>query len=345
MQIFMDGMDELLIQNNYQRVLTDAEPVSMYGKPRDRDLYLLNLINLQGDFKISLEQYEIYKEVTKKQFKAKGFDKIYLLNVYISDEIDGLYQELSIKTPNYDDDLVDFQWIVHLKLRELYIPKEQPDQFLEVNSIIEAVLQDKVYEGVSNLIIKQRNYYVTMILIGFNVLIWIMMEMVNSSTSGKTLVEFGAIFTPYVKENQEYYRLFTAMFLHNGGSHLFYNMFALYLFGSRIEKVIGSFKFITLYIIAGLAGSLLSIMTSIGVIKIAAGASGAIYGLQGAALFVVMRIRGSLEGISLGLLWLMTIGGLISGFTSNNIDNMAHIGGLITGYFSMFILAKRFINK
>jgi rhomboid protease GluP len=339
----MESLNDILVGERYQVIPTDLDLVKMYGKIKGPDLYLLNVITLQENFQISLEQYEVYKDVTEKQFKPHGFEHIYLLNIFMSDEINDLYYKLSSKSPNYNDYLIDFQWLIDLDKRELHIPKNQPDRYLDIHPIVTSILNHTEYKHTSEIAYKTNKITATIGFLSINIIIWLLMELMGSSEDAKTLVDFGALFSPYIMMFGEYYRLFTAMFLHIGFSHLFYNMFALYLFGSRVEKVLGPLRFMALYLLAGLGGSLLSYGTVImgdGGIKLAAGASGAIYGLQGAALYITMRSKGNLGGISRSILWIMTLGGLSFGFTSTNIDNMAHIGGLISGIILMALLMR-----
>ncbi|TCT12932.1 membrane associated rhomboid family serine protease [Natranaerovirga pectinivora] len=343
MQIFMKKFNGILLGDGFKEIPTDLETVWMYGKIKNNDLYLLNIIGLKDNLKISLEQYEVYKDITKRQFSKYGYNRIYLLNIYLTSEKSDLNEKLNDFIPNYQDELIDFHWVVNLTEGDIYVSNNQPNNFLNVYSIIESILNNEEYKNLEQIHYKSKFIPITAFLLAINTLIWVIMELVGSSTDSRTLIEFGALFSPAIIYHREYYRLFTAMFLHIGFSHLFYNMFALYLFGSRLEKVLGQYRYTILYIAAGLGGSLLSfgtVLFSEGSIRLAAGASGAIYGLQGAALYITMKTKSSLNGVSEGLLWIMTFGGLIFGFTSTNVDNMAHIGGLVTGYILMIVLNK-----
>jgi rhomboid protease GluP len=141
----------------------------------------------------------------------------------------------------------------------------------------------------------------------------------------------------------QYYRLVTAMFLHGGLAHIFFNMYALYVIGRGIEPVFGSTRFTIVYLLGGLAGSVLSVVMGNpsafeGVPSV--GASGAVFALFGAEMVYLYRHRklmGERAGRQLRSL-LMLLGlnlfiGLAS-WTSGSrirIDNWAHIGGLIGG--------------
>ncbi|TCK93116.1 membrane associated rhomboid family serine protease [Natranaerovirga hydrolytica] len=340
MQLHIDKVNETLELEGYQKVPTDVEFVSTFGTIRNNDLYLINIINLEENVWVSLEQYQLYKEITEKQFKSYGYNHIYLLNIYFIKEIDDLYTRLLSHDPDYENYLVDFHWVVHNN--KVIISDNQPSNYLNVYDILNAVLRDKEYQEKIKIHHKTNKTPVTYTLIAINIAILILMELSGGSTNSLTLVNFGALFSPLIVYEKEFYRLFTAMFLHIGISHLFYNMFALYLFGTRLEKIMGHFKFSILYVIAGIGGSALSLGVAVylDAIKLAAGASGAIYGLQGAALYITIKTKANLDGITEGLLWVMTFGGLFFGFASTNVDNYAHIGGLITGFLLMMWITK-----
>ena len=157
---------------------------------------------------------------------------------------------------------------------------------------------------------------------------------------GMFLLGHGAMFVPKVLEDGEYYRLFTSMFLHFGFEHLINNMVTLVLIGWNLEIEIGRFKFLLIYILSGLGGNILSAWYEFRTMdySISAGASGAIFGIIGALLYVAIRNRGRIGDISGKGLAFMIIISLYYGFSSSGVDNLAHIGGLITGFVSGIFL-------
>ncbi|MGH9470720.1 MAG: rhomboid family intramembrane serine protease [Terriglobia bacterium] len=179
-----------------------------------------------------------------------------------------------------------------------------------------------------------RRYYpvvATYILVGFNVLVFALMTSAGGAKNLDVLLEFGASFGPWFRAGQ-YWRLVMPMFLHIGLWHLLVNMFALYLLGSFLEPLYGYGRFTLLYVLSGMGGSLLSMEASP---HIAAGASGAIFGIAGAMLVTgllhpetVPRRWKDVFGI--GILVVIVIN-LIFGHLVQHIDNWAHLGGLATG--------------
>lgn len=131
-------------------------------------------------------------------------------------------------------------------------------------------------------------------------------------------------------QNGEVYRLFTCMFLHAGIIHLFFNMYSLYYIGTKVEDFFGKWKYLLIYLLSGICGSLLSIAFSADNV-ISVGASGAIFGLFGALLYFAYNYRGYIGTVIKSQILPIVIYNLILGFFINGIDMMAHVGGLIGG--------------
>jgi membrane associated rhomboid family serine protease/tetratricopeptide (TPR) repeat protein len=179
-----------------------------------------------------------------------------------------------------------------------------------------------------------RRYYpviATYVILGVNVVIFILMTLAGGSKSVQVLLDFGASYGPFFRAGQ-YWRLVMPMFLHIGLAHLATNMFGLVLLGCFLEPLYGYGRFSLLYVVSGMAGSFLSMQASS---HIAAGASGAIFGIAGAMLVTgflhpqaVPRRWKNVFGI--GIL-LVIVTNLAFGRFIKHIDNWAHLGGLLAG--------------
>lgn len=187
--------------------------------------------------------------------------------------------------------------------------------------------------------------YVNVALIAVNVLVFVFLETKGSTENAGYMVERGAIYLPLIFSKGEYYRLFTAMFLHFGASHLVNNMLVLFVLGERLEQAIGHIKYLIFYMLSGLLASSASVYIQLqrGLEQrdVSAGASGAIFGVVGGLVYVVAVNRGQLEGLTNRQLGFMVLLTLYHGFTSNGIDNWAHLGGLIAGFFLAVIMYRR----
>lgn len=131
-------------------------------------------------------------------------------------------------------------------------------------------------------------------------------------------------------QNGEFYRLLTCMFVHADILHILFNMIALYSIGPVVERYYGKSKFLLIYLVSGLLGSIFSgvFMTAN---SISIGASGAIFGLLGSICYFTYYYRATLQGILRGSIMPVIIINLVIGFLSSSIDLSAHIGGLIGG--------------
>ena len=169
----------------------------------------------------------------------------------------------------------------------------------------------------------------TITLIGINILVFIVLTMIGRTEDGYFMLQHGAMYEPYIIENQEYYRLFTSLFLHFGISHLLNNMVLLWALGSIFEKEAG--------------GNLLSLYWNTMHDRqiVSAGASGAIFGLMGGLLWIVFANRGRLGTLSGRGMLIMVVLSLYFGFTSTGVDNLAHVGGLICGFLTALLTYRR----
>lgn len=181
---------------------------------------------------------------------------------------------------------------------------------------------------------------VSHILIGINILVFIFV-FINGGTTTTNFIRFGAKYN-YGIFNGEHYRLLTSMFLHGDITHLLFNSWALYILGRDVEMIFGKKKFLILYFAAGLTGSVFSYLLndSVGV-----GASGGIFGLLGAHIYLYILKPDAYKRI-FGTDMFVLIGfNLIYGFMRPNIDNVAHIAGLIGGCIAAFAVGVRFDSK
>lgn len=168
---------------------------------------------------------------------------------------------------------------------------------------------------------------VTMTLIGLNVLMYVVQ--VTSGTN--PLSGLDRVATNYgmwpagIALNDEYYRLVSAMFLHGSVLHIGFNMLVLWMLGPQLERILGHLRFTTLYLVAGIGGSVASFWFSPpGIVGV--GASGAIFGLMGAYVVVGKALRTDITQV-IGLIAI----NVVIGFVAGGIDWRAHLGGLATG--------------
>ena len=177
---------------------------------------------------------------------------------------------------------------------------------------------------------------VTVALIVINVIAFVA-ELSSGGTAisdvGGSVIRRGALFGPSISIDHEYYRLVTSGFLHAGFIHIAFNMYLLWILGQMLEPVLGSVRFAAIYVTALLAGSFGALLVEPNSVTV--GASGAVFGLMGAA-FVELRARG-VDPFQAGIGGLIAINLVIS-FIIPGIAWGGHIGGLIGGGLAMLAI-------
>ncbi len=182
----------------------------------------------------------------------------------------------------------------------------------------------------------------TYVLMGINIFIFVALQawaILGTATYGE-LLSIGWK-QNFLVANGQYWRLFTAMFLHGGIAHLAVNMYSLWILGREVETIYGTPRFLIVYIIGGLLGSVASFLLTDAP---SVGASGAIFALVGglAAFFIKNRkllgdrARDSIQNIVVIVLINLFIG------TAGSIDNWAHMGGLLGGFFVAWLISPLF---
>jgi membrane associated rhomboid family serine protease len=179
------------------------------------------------------------------------------------------------------------------------------------------------------------NALVTKVLIAINVVVYLI-GVADGGTinapDGK-IVERGILYGPLVAQG-EWWRLITAAFLHASLLHIAFNMLALWWFGAALENALGRVRYLLLYLVSGLAGSAGAILLNPTTPSL--GASGAIFGIFGAAL-VLERQRNYVVG---GSALTVIVVNLIISFTVSGISIGGHLGGLAGGILATLALSR-----
>lgn len=199
--------------------------------------------------------------------------------------------------------------------------------------------KNKIYED----IFKPKNPIITNIIILTCILYFILMAFnTKGNLTAANLVKYGANYRPYIK-NGEWYRLFSCVFVHASILHLLLNMYAFKIIGSQVESYLGKVKYIIVFIISGLIGSLFSALLTN---SVSVGASGAIFGVLGSLLYFGYHYRLILGNSLMNQILPVVLFNLIIGLFIPGVDIFAHIGGLVGGMFAtMAVGVPGKINK
>ena len=217
-------------------------------------------------------------------------------------------------------------WYFSTESGTITAPKGQPDRLIGIEKLLRAAAKG---EEPQVLPLRQEGAHaypvatICIFLICLAALLWTL----YSGRENEIISRFGMSRAGIA--NGEYYRLITCMFLHGSWMHLLSNSIYLYYFGTRAERLLGTGRFLLLYFVSGICGSLCSMLLGSGGLSI--GASGAIFGLLGAMLLLTRRHGARDTGMSYTTMLLLAISALCIGFLEPGVDNFAHIGGLLGG--------------
>ncbi|ULL16231.1 rhomboid family intramembrane serine protease [Paenibacillus sp. H1-7] len=185
-----------------------------------------------------------------------------------------------------------------------------------------------------------RLYPVTSLIIVIHLAAMAAMTWYGSSKDTETLLRFGAMFgVPGVQP--ELWRYVTSIFLHIGFEHLLFNSFALYVFAAPLERMLGSLKYALFYVACGIVGNIAGAWFHTDP-YVGAGASGAIYGVYAAYLYLSVFRKDLIDFQTKQTVRTIVIIGFVYSILIPNVDLYAHAGGfvgglLLTGLFTLFV--------
>ena len=320
-----------ITEKNYNPIILQGAENEIWLENMDSDYKIVRIVS---NHIINEEQYNLDVFKTKhivKKIKRKTFS--FSMNVLsIFTDID---DDVKIEKNNnmdcisiYDEkDLHKYKFVYDSFpdiSKKMAFTEEGFQLFMKITSDInkknkeDAVKIDEVF--------KKKIPYVTIGLIIINTIVFILMYMMNNEDY---YIQKYSVWGYGIVNNGEYYRLITGAFLHGGISHYIVNMYSLYVLGSQIEGFLGRGKYLAVYMFSALIGSLFSIIFNT---VPSVGASGAIFGILGSLLYFGYHYRVYLGSVIKSQIIPLILINLGIGFLSNGqIDNFAHIGGLIGG--------------
>ena len=188
---------------------------------------------------------------------------------------------------------------------------------------------------------------VNVVIVAVTVIVFFLMQFWEKSMtqgsfyghSTQFLLEHGALYAPGIRDG-EWYRLFTHMFLHGDIWHLGNNMLILFCLGNALEHYIGRFPYAGIYFLSGVLAGLGSVVYNTDN-TVSVGASGAVFGVVGAMVWLVLRNKGRLPGFTGSRMLLFVLMSVYAGFVDRGVDNAAHIAGLIAGFLLAMLIYRK----
>lgn len=229
-------------------------------------------------------------------------------------------------------------WLMDKALDRLLLFENQPTDFDGLRALLEKGTERRgagpsLAEELRWAFLGNRTHLVTSALVLINVGVFLVLSLFGDMESTYYIIRKGGMYPDLVIGQGEWWRLVTCIFLHFGASHLFNNMLILYFLGKQFEEIVGSVRYACIYLLSGISGSILSLVTMLrtGDQAVSAGASGAIFGIMGGLFLVILLHRGRYRGMTMRRMIFMLFLCLYQGYTSAGVDNAGHIGGLAGG--------------
>lgn len=321
-----EQLETFFLNRNYQCLPTTAAGIAYYYQAENTRITAVCLVSMEDCPDLEEAQLTFSREQAIATFRSRGFIESHILTLIVSEDIEAA-KRLSLG--NY------FCWIIDANCKRLMVYENQIEDFYGLRKSLERFLI-AVTTGNQALIRDQSHGkyvpWATLGLIAINVILFL-----ACTFWGDLLYNKGAFSLYYLQTGREYYRLISSMFLHANLMHLVSNMILLFVVGKLLERYCGRIFYLILYFICGLAGSALSAAGEFYMGKYSAsiGASGAIMGLIGALLAIVVYHRGQYKEFNSRRILFMIAYILYAGFTTTNVNNLAHIGGIIGGFIIM----------
>lgn len=327
--VVMSLINYFITEKNYNPMIIHGLNDEIWLENLNEDYKIVRIVShhIHNKEQLDFDKFKLSRIVKQVKKKTLSF-KVKVLSIYTDLEDDKILSNDDIYINKEED-------INNPKLTNVFpniVEKTKVDEngleyFIKVTDNINQKNESK--SKIAEKIFSFKKPIITYSIIFICVLVFILMYVLgNGSTDNYTLLLFGANLDALTK-NGDYYRLLTSMFLHIGIMHLLCNMYSLYIIGKEVENVFGKWKYLVIYILSGIAGSILSLAFNHN--TICAGASGAIFGLLGALLYFGYYYRPYLGAtLTRSIIPVIAIN-LIVGFLDSGIDNSAHIGGLVGG--------------
>ncbi len=343
----VEYIQEKLVQSGFIGVRTEYDSLHLYMRAHDNVCRFVDVVDYRNPNESGINTdvlIDLNRKLTQG-FTKSGYGSIEVLTIIVTySEV--LAEQLAGNSMPY--------WVMDTYNDEFIIPAAQPVSFDGVELLMRGVLDDMAsladvrQHFSSGLRLNNERppfklFTVNNLMVLINVVVYLVLESMGSTQDSMFMIGHGAFYWPAVYYNGEIYRFFTSMFIHFGFSHLFSNMVILFCLGDNLERAVGKLKYIVVYIISGLGASVVScvfyVITNENIV--AGGASGAIFGVVGALIYIVTVNHGKLEDLDSYRLIIFAAFSLYSGFTSTGVDNAAHVGGFLVGLLMGKLLYKK----
>jgi len=326
----MNLVHYFITEKNYNPIIIHGINDEIWLENMDNDYKVIRIVSkhIHNNEQLGFDKFKLNQIVKKLKFKTLSF-KMDVLNIYtdLGDTVNLTNKDVFIPSQKAikNDTLIEIFPDIVEKTRH---KEAGMNLFMKITNDINSATSKK--NKIADKIFSKKYPLITYVIMGINILVFFYSLFANYDV----IYRYG-MSNFFIKEG-EFYRLFTCMFLHVDAIHLLCNMYALYVLGPQLESFFGKWKYLFIYLISGLCGSLLSLTFNLDVISV--GASGAIFGLLGSMLYFGHYYRTYLGNVVRSQIVPIIVLNLGLGFVFSNVDNFGHIGGLIGGVLTSMIV-------
>ncbi|MDE6386576.1 MAG: rhomboid family intramembrane serine protease [Lachnospiraceae bacterium] len=336
-----EQVERLFYENGYMKTPSNLPEFTFYWRKENQGITVIFVIDYRQEIYISVDQYAHMKEKIIEFFHAKGEREIHMLSLILSSDTEKA-KKLCVND--------SFCWMVDMNVGRLLIFENQVDDFYGFRKILENLMTQMSFatddEGLSS---KEERLsgrdvrsaekwsreriaglpWVNICLVAVNVFVFLI-----CTFTGELLYNKGAFGVQEIMVDRSYYRMITSMFLHSDVDHLVSNMIVLYYVGEIVERKVGHIPYVIIYFLSGTAGNIFSMGYELwsGDYYSSIGASGAVFGAEGALLLLIILHHGKMEHVTVSRLAFAIAFSLYCGFTGSYVNNAAHIGGVLMGF-------------
>lgn len=360
----LEQIRKQMLQNGYRQVQTSIPEVLTFCKCFQNIYYCVCVVDDRNSYLQGMGKMGYLMQCSKDLFTKSGH----------SCQVLGVIVTSNVALSRSRAQGAGWIWYADTVSGRLCVFDDQPGEFLDARRCLEDAITNVMAEGYWNYNeYSQEGYWkgdhsrysylsndenqirhrktslvrpfeltpVNTILIAINILVFLYQEIIGDTIDAYFLYENGGMAVYKILVDKNYSCLLTSAFMHAGIGHLFNNMFVLAYIGDNVERALGKWKYLVLYMISAIGANVLSfcwyyITNEYYIVSV--GASGAVFGVIGALLYMVIKNKGRLEDMRSSQLVFFILLSLYYGFSSVAVNNIAHIGGLVIGVVVAFFL-------
>lgn len=325
----------VLTENGYEDIPCNIPSIALHIQETDERVtpVIVSIDETRGP-QLSLEQFEHISEQLREFLRNKELHHCVFLYLLITED-DRSAGRLFPHFENF--------WRIVPSTGMVMAYEDADARFTPLQRQLEEQLTGSIPTPSSEPLTKELGSYpiVTIALVAINVLVFLYSDLLSGKT--QEILDWGSLGYVSITEHQEWYRFITSMFLHLDSEHIFNNMLVLIFIGSYLEKYLGHGKYLILYFSSGLLADCTSMLYNIMISDPtpSVGASGAIFGVMGGLVVAILQARRQHRQWDIRRIAFMVFFSLYGGYTSQRVDNSAHVGGFLSGVLFCILLTLK----